>query len=803
MTTIETGFKKLLRRSQDQVRGLHNQMLEHQQKGRVLDESSVRRDLALEIARFHAIQRVATVWDETRRKYGIDDWEENNGQLNAGSKKPEITETVQISPPVPLEHLARKVKSEPFTHHDPAVIDELKSSSDRPLRQRLTDPIRHVLIARNAYSMGEDGRLAIAGPAKVRQSAFDQAEEVFAAEGYTDRLNPPGILYTRKAIEWVAMLARNSEVDLNTIDPNLARLVAELRGHNFLGRLGFRDLANLGHRFNVPENLVKPKRAKKDRAKRVKKEQAPKEPKTIEFSVRERQVAGLLLELNDSGERKYTSLIELARVIFPEKFDGQLTVQEEIRFKNSLSTRLCILRTSAVKKLKAAIASPDLTGSSIKQVLTAARLQEQFKDFTDEQLLGFLDKTKGRYKKEKTPKPIKKIELAPLELLTARSLLALNADGSRVYPNLTRIAEVIYADRLGPPASQMRIGLPPVFPSTVSATRQRVIQKVETALNDPAKMGKSIREFLDQTKQQSEHFRGIPDQQILGFLISTREIPKKEKTTKPDKRKVDLSVYLEAVRRLQTAEDTLLLTPDQGETLRMLKIRTIKAAKMLSKKVNYVESKDGGLLIWLGDRIKPGEIIPRNTSVFTLNGNKVSSEEPGIEPPAPVSSNSLPEKKWEIHSPLEASVPIYRAEKNGTRDQYDISQEDETIAYNLLSYRPDGSPVFRNINSYVLVRFGKEIDLTPPGQRAALIGEKEAQIYNAINRIAERLTLSRSDRRMGRYIPENLKKLIGWLDQQRIDGHQAFPEGLGSYHFREILKKQLALEDLPEIAVAK
>jgi hypothetical protein len=48
-------------------------------------------------------------------------------------------------------------------------------------------------------------------------------------------------------------------------------------------------------------------------------------------------------------------------------------------------------------------------------------------------------------------------------------------------------------------------------------------------------------------------------------------------------------------------EDTLEFEPDAGETLRQLKVMTRRAGKEAGKEIQYGESEQGSLLVWLGE----------------------------------------------------------------------------------------------------------------------------------------------------------------------------------------------------------
>src|SRR5947207_11935917 len=62
--------------------------------------------------------------------------------------------------------------------------------------------------------------------------------------------------------------------------------------------------------------------------------------------------------------------------------------------------------------------------------------------------------------------------------------------------------------------------------------------------------------------------------------------------------------YREAIANL-TDDRALELEPDEGETLRKLKLNVARAAKEANRQVAYGESDSGTLLVWLEEPRKP------------------------------------------------------------------------------------------------------------------------------------------------------------------------------------------------------
>jgi hypothetical protein len=64
------------------------------------------------------------------------------------------------------------------------------------------------------------------------------------------------------------------------------------------------------------------------------------------------------------------------------------------------------------------------------------------------------------------------------------------------------------------------------------------------------------------------------------------------------------ATYRQAIANL-SADRALELEPDEGETLRKLKLNVARAAKETNRQVAYGESDSGTLLVWLEEARKP------------------------------------------------------------------------------------------------------------------------------------------------------------------------------------------------------
>ena len=74
--------------------------------------------------------------------------------------------------------------------------------------------------------------------------------------------------------------------------------------------------------------------------------------------------------------------------------------------------------------------------------------------------------------------------------------------------------------------------------------------------------------------------------------------------------------YRQAIANL-TADRALELDPDEGETLRKLKLNVARAAKEANRQVAYGESDTGTLLVWLEEAKKPRKRRQTSQSVQT------------------------------------------------------------------------------------------------------------------------------------------------------------------------------------------
>lgn len=58
--------------------------------------------------------------------------------------------------------------------------------------------------------------------------------------------------------------------------------------------------------------------------------------------------------------------------------------------------------------------------------------------------------------------------------------------------------------------------------------------------------------------------------------------------------------YLDAINGLE-GDDVLELEPEQGETLRQIRVRIARAAKELGRTLRVGETQEGTLLVWLAE----------------------------------------------------------------------------------------------------------------------------------------------------------------------------------------------------------
>ena len=70
--------------------------------------------------------------------------------------------------------------------------------------------------------------------------------------------------------------------------------------------------------------------------------------------------------------------------------------------------------------------------------------------------------------------------------------------------------------------------------------------------------------------------------------------------------------YIEALDALE-GDRTLEITPDEGETLRMIRGSLTRAAKEVGKGIKSGETQEGTLLVWLAESSKAGPTPVKRT----------------------------------------------------------------------------------------------------------------------------------------------------------------------------------------------
>ena len=79
--------------------------------------------------------------------------------------------------------------------------------------------------------------------------------------------------------------------------------------------------------------------------------------------------------------------------------------------------------------------------------------------------------------------------------------------------------------------------------------------------------------------------------------IRTVDTEARARLTRKAGTKDELAPYRDALANLE-GDSLLEMTPDQGETMRAIKLRITRASKQLAKDVQYGETTDGTLLVW-------------------------------------------------------------------------------------------------------------------------------------------------------------------------------------------------------------
>ena len=70
--------------------------------------------------------------------------------------------------------------------------------------------------------------------------------------------------------------------------------------------------------------------------------------------------------------------------------------------------------------------------------------------------------------------------------------------------------------------------------------------------------------------------------------------------------------YIEALDTLE-GDQTLEITPDESETLRMIRANLTRAAKEVGKAIKSGETQEGTLLVWLAEPSKAGPTPVKRT----------------------------------------------------------------------------------------------------------------------------------------------------------------------------------------------
>lgn len=85
------------------------------------------------------------------------------------------------------------------------------------------------------------------------------------------------------------------------------------------------------------------------------------------------------------------------------------------------------------------------------------------------------------------------------------------------------------------------------------------------------------------------------------------------------------AAYRQAIANL-SSERALELEPDEGETLRKLKLNVARAAREANRQVSYGESEDGTLLVWLEEPQKRRRRRRTSQSTGTEDESAAQSE---------------------------------------------------------------------------------------------------------------------------------------------------------------------------------
>ena len=96
--------------------------------------------------------------------------------------------------------------------------------------------------------------------------------------------------------------------------------------------------------------------------------------------------------------------------------------------------------------------------------------------------------------------------------------------------------------------------------------------------------------------------------------------------------KDELAPYREALASLE-GDAHLELAPEDGETMRAMKLRVSRASKQVGKEVSYGETQDGTLMVWLSNPTPPRRRRRRRPQAITAP-QEADVASSGTVPPA-------------------------------------------------------------------------------------------------------------------------------------------------------------------------
>ena len=742
--SVKEELARLHRQQQSKVHLLQERAATIQRVGDTGELTVARRAESTAIKQARIVDQLRTQVVEVLVKYQIEDTPDTvvDGLHQPVQRALDATATSGIRQAISLERVNDRFRPLPFPAKDPRLEDDVVKGLAEA--KKVPPGVVTATISRAVYALDKEGKLIQTNPGAVRKSAQDCISSLPI---------PGSVRVTRisqeiveAAIERTAILVRSTEIDLRSLHPAEARLIRDIRQHNLWGRLSAQDLISVGKRLTVPETIITPKKEKNPDSGKI---------KLGDFQL---ELLVALAEFNpQTGERIYKSPARIIEQLYEADLALLSSAQDRQDFIRRKTQIIYVTKSILVKKLGAAVASPDKMGRELQSFFDEVKShpsrrewhgpqivelvkdafkrprevkekQPRVKRAKREESLRSRPERQPKIAKEKTPKLI---DLSKNELLLLNLLTEFNSTtGARIYKTSAETACLLYTEELGKLATEEeRNDFIKRATTRVSVAKVFLLRKLKAALATPDLRSEKLKAFFERVK-------GHPSRAMLS-----------------DEQIVDL--VSGAFRRSGMETERRMTTTVRNEY-----------PAMIRKK-------------------RPGP--SQGNSVIRRKPATRHAHKPKLESPEPIREPVTSEK-----------VLLYRPERNGSRDRADIPSEDEMVAFNLLMLSSNGLPAFRDIQSYLLVAHGAEFDQASPHRKFSLISEKERELYYATQRISEAIVRGRGMQRRGESLPQHLKGLIEWMSLQRVEGEPAYPDDLDSSKIRDFLNRRISIFELTE-----